>query len=67
MRWRSKYLFNYAMTPVKVISINKIGDEYDIVVPDTQLSLAIGKQGIAAKLIAGLLKLKSTFFHTQLL
>nr|VZS00493.1 Transcription termination/antitermination protein NusA [Mycoplasma feriruminatoris] len=58
---QNTYLIN-AMTPVKVISINKIGDEYDIVVPDTQLSLAIGKQGIAAKLIAGLLKTKINIF-----
>ncbi|SRX64055.1 transcription termination/antitermination protein NusA [Mycoplasma mycoides subsp. capri] len=47
---------------MKVISINKIGDEYDIVVPDTQLSLAIGKQGVAAKLIASLLKTKINIF-----
>ncbi|PTD33363.1 Transcriptional terminator [Mycoplasma mycoides subsp. mycoides KH3J] len=64
IRWdedQITYLIN-AMTPVKVISINKIGDEYDIVVPDTQLSLAIGKQGVAAKLIASLLKTKINIF-----
>ncbi|WP_434337960.1 transcription termination factor NusA [Mycoplasma capricolum] len=64
IRWSDDqitYLIN-AMTPVKVISINKIGDEYDIVVPDSQLSLAIGKQGITAKLIASLLKTKINIF-----
>ncbi|CBW54062.1 transcription termination factor NusA [Mycoplasma mycoides] len=64
IRWdedQITYLIN-AMTPVKVISINKIGDEYDIVVPDSQLSLAIGKQGVAAKLIASLLKTKINIF-----
>lgn len=64
IRWdedQITYLIN-AMTPVKVISINEIGDEYDIVVPDTQLSLAIGKQGVAAKLIASLLKTKINIF-----
>ncbi|ABC01459.1 transcription termination factor NusA [Mycoplasma capricolum] len=64
IRWSDDqitYLIN-AMTPVKVISINKIGDEYDIVVPDSQLSLAIGKQGITAKLIASLLKNKINIF-----
>ncbi|WP_434324005.1 transcription termination factor NusA [Mycoplasma capricolum] len=64
IRWSDDqitYLIS-AMTPVKVISINKIGDEYDIVVPDSQLSLAIGKQGITAKLIASLLKTKINIF-----
>ncbi|WP_434343371.1 transcription termination factor NusA [Mycoplasma sp. 06067-C1-B144P-99-0482-3] len=64
IRWSDDqitYLIN-AMTPVKVISINKIGDEYDIVVPDSQLSLAIGKQGITVKLIASLLKTKINIF-----
>ncbi|WP_434341925.1 transcription termination factor NusA [Mycoplasma putrefaciens] len=51
-----------AMSPVKVISINSIDEEYDIVVPDRQLSLAIGKEGIAAKLVANLIKSKINIY-----
>ncbi|SYV96164.1 Transcription elongation protein nusA, partial [Mycoplasma putrefaciens] len=50
------------MSPVKVISINSIDEEYDIVVPDRQLSLAIGKEGIAAKLVANLIKSKINIY-----
>ncbi|MBY7704619.1 hypothetical protein JIY74_30955 [Vibrio harveyi] len=51
-----------AMSPVKVISVNNVDGEYDIVVPNQQLSLAIGKQGIAAKLIANLVKTKVNIY-----
>lgn len=51
-----------AMSPVKVISVNNVDGEYDIVVPNQQLSLAIGKQGIVAKLIANLVKTKVNIY-----
>ncbi|WP_338964177.1 MULTISPECIES: transcription termination factor NusA [unclassified Spiroplasma] len=49
-----------SLSPVKVISIttNDEGKEADVVVPDEQLSLAIGKGGSAAKLVAKLTKWK---------
>ncbi|KAF0850410.1 MAG: transcription termination factor NusA [Spiroplasma poulsonii] len=49
-----------SLSPVKVISIttNDGGKEADVVVPDEQLSLAIGKGGSAAKLVAKLTKWK---------
>ncbi|AVP49064.1 transcription termination factor NusA [Williamsoniiplasma luminosum] len=47
-----------AMAPVRVISINFIEgtEEIDVVVPNEQLSLAIGKKGVAARLVANLIK-----------
>jgi N utilization substance protein A len=47
-----------SLSPVKVISIttNNEGREADGVVPDEQLSLAIGKGGSTAKLVAKLTK-----------
>ncbi|ELL44909.1 transcription elongation factor NusA [Spiroplasma melliferum IPMB4A] len=49
-----------SLSPVKVISIttNDEGKEADVIVPDEQLSLAIGKGGSAAKLVAKLTKWK---------
>ncbi|AGM26413.1 transcription elongation factor NusA [Spiroplasma syrphidicola EA-1] len=49
-----------SLSPVKVISITTTPEnkEADIVVPDEQLSLAIGKGGSAAKLVAKLTKWK---------
>ncbi|AHF58137.1 transcription termination factor NusA [Spiroplasma eriocheiris] len=49
-----------SLSPVKVISIvtNDKNKEADVVVPDEQLSLAIGKGGSAAKLVAKLTKWK---------
>ncbi len=49
-----------SLSPVKVISIitNEEEKEADVVVPDEQLSLAIGKCGSAAKLVAKLTKWK---------
>ncbi|WP_374696731.1 transcription termination factor NusA [Spiroplasma endosymbiont of Polydrusus formosus] len=49
-----------SLSPVKVISIitNEEGKEADVVVPDEQLSLAIGKGGSTAKLVANLTKWK---------
>ncbi|WP_338955588.1 transcription termination factor NusA [Spiroplasma endosymbiont of Polydrusus cervinus] len=49
-----------SLSPVKVISIitNEEGKEANVIVPDEQLSLAIGKGGSAAKLVAKLTKWK---------
>ncbi|PPE05496.1 transcription termination factor NusA [Williamsoniiplasma lucivorax] len=46
------------MAPVRVISINFVEgtEEIDIVVPNEQLSLAIGKKGVAARLVANLIR-----------
>ena len=49
-----EYIIN-ALTPAKVISIeiNEETKQANIIVPTEQLSLAIGKNGMAAKLVAG--------------
>ncbi|PPE06383.1 transcription termination factor NusA [Mesoplasma corruscae] len=60
----TEYLIN-AMAPVKVISVNEVFGEYDIVVPNEQLSLAIGKFGMAAKLVANLLKRRINIYSLE--
>jgi N utilization substance protein A len=48
------------MAPVRVISID-LDLEYEevtLVVPDEQLSLAIGRHGVSSKLVANLINLK---------
>lgn len=60
----SEYLIN-AMSPVKVISVNEVFGEYDIVVPNEQLSLAIGRHGMAAKLVANLLKRRINIYSLE--
>lgn len=54
-----------SLSPVKVISIttNDEGKEADVVVPDEQLSLAIGKGGSAAKLVAEVNKMKTKHYE----
>ncbi|AOG60287.1 transcription elongation factor NusA [Spiroplasma helicoides] len=49
-----------SLTPVKVISIdfNEENNECFIIVPNEQLSLAIGKKGMAARLVANLVNTK---------
>lgn len=54
-----------AMAPVKVISVNEVEGEFDIVVPNQQLSLAIGKGGMAAKLVANLLKRRINIYSLE--
>jgi N utilization substance protein A len=54
-----KFIIN-AMAPVRVISID-LDLEYEevtLVVPDEQLSLAIGRHGVSSKLVANLINLK---------
>jgi N utilization substance protein A len=48
------------MAPVRVISVDvdEENHEADIIVPNEQSSLAIGKSGMAARLVANLLKMK---------
>lgn len=56
---RTQFIIN-AMTPVRVISI-ELDEEFDevtIIVPNEQLSLAIGRHGISSKLVANLIQLK---------
>lgn len=62
IRWdedASAYCSN-ALSPAKVISVNPIegGKGFLVVVPDTQLSLAIGKDGQNVRLAAQLTKYK---------
>ncbi len=49
-----------AMAPVRVVSVDVDleNNEADIIVPNEQLSLAIGRGGVAARLVANLLKMK---------
>lgn len=49
-----------ALAPVKVISIDLNEDETEcfVIVPNEQLSLAIGKKGMAARLVANLVNVK---------
>lgn len=56
---REQYLMN-AMSPVRVISveINEDNNEANVIVPDEQLSLAIGKRGVNVRLVANLVKLR---------
>lgn len=56
---REQYLMN-AMSPVRVISIeiNENENEANVIVPNEQLSLAIGKRGVNVRLVANLVKLK---------
>ncbi|WP_031543156.1 transcription termination factor NusA [Mesoplasma photuris] len=56
-----------AMAPVRVISVsyNEEDGECDVIVPNEQLSLAIGKSGIAARLVANLLKLRVNIFSYE--
>lgn len=53
-----------ALSPVKVISIdyNEEENEAKVVVPDYQLSLAIGKKGMAAKLVSRLVNSRINIF-----
>ncbi|AUB31449.1 transcription termination factor NusA [Spiroplasma floricola] len=53
-----------SLAPVKVISIdiNESNNECFIVVPNEQLSLAIGKKGMAARLVANLVNMKINIF-----
>ncbi|ATG97458.1 transcription termination factor NusA [Mesoplasma lactucae] len=55
----NKFIMN-AMAPVRVVSVDvdEENNEADIIVPDEQLSLAIGRNGIAARIVANLLKMK---------
>lgn len=48
------------MAPVRVVSVDVDleNNEADIIVPNEQLSLAIGRGGVAARLVANLLKMK---------
>ncbi|MDJ1645866.1 NusA N-terminal domain-containing protein [Mycoplasma phocimorsus] len=54
-----KYIAN-AFSPSRVVSIvyNQKLSSFDVIVPNSQLSLAIGKKGINVSLIADLLKIK---------
>ncbi|QHX36577.1 transcription termination factor NusA [Spiroplasma sp. BIUS-1] len=53
-----------SLAPVKVISIDidEENNECFIVVPNEQLSLAIGKKGMAARLVANLVNMKINIF-----
>jgi len=62
IRWNEDlvtFIIN-AMAPVRVISVDvdEEENEVDIIVPNEQSSLAIGKSGMAARLVANLLKMK---------
>lgn len=54
-----KYIVN-AFSPAKVVSVihNSKVNNFDVIVPNSQLSLAIGKKGVNVSLIADLLKVK---------
>ncbi|WP_339034794.1 transcription termination factor NusA [Spiroplasma endosymbiont of Cantharis rufa] len=56
-----------SLAPVKVISIdiNEENNECFIVVPNEQLSLAIGKKGMAARLVANLVNMKINIFSFE--
>ncbi|AGR42030.1 transcription termination factor NusA [Spiroplasma diminutum] len=56
-----------SLAPVKVISIdiNEENNECFIVVPNEQLSLAIGKRGMAARLVANLVNMKINIFSLE--
>ncbi|WP_339023195.1 transcription termination factor NusA [Spiroplasma endosymbiont of Crioceris asparagi] len=58
-----KFIIN-ALSPVKVISIDYDAEknEAKVIVPDEQLSLAIGKKGMAARLVANLVKTRINIF-----
>jgi len=60
------YIIN-ALTPAKVIAImiNDDLQQADIIVPTEQLSLAIGKNGMAAKLVARLTHWKINIFSLE--
>jgi N utilization substance protein A len=53
-----------AMAPVRVISVtvDEENGECDVIVPNEQLSLAIGKSGNAARLVANLLKIRVNIY-----
>jgi len=55
----NEFIIN-AMAPVRVISVDvdEENNEADIIVPNEQSSLAIGRQGMAARLVANLLHMK---------
>ncbi|AUM62568.1 transcription termination factor NusA [Spiroplasma monobiae] len=56
-----------SLAPVKVISIDidEENNECFIVVPNEQLSLAIGKKGMAARLVANLVNMKINIFSLE--
>ncbi|AHB36234.1 transcription termination factor NusA [Spiroplasma apis] len=60
---RKTFVMN-SLAPVKVISIEIDEEENEcfIVVPNEQLSLAIGKKGMAARLVANLVNMKINIF-----
>ncbi|AUF83503.1 transcription termination factor NusA [Mesoplasma syrphidae] len=66
VKWDSlveNFIMN-AMAPVRVISVSvdEENGECDVIVPNEQLSLAIGKSGIAARLVANLLKIRVNIY-----
>ncbi|AHI53978.1 transcription elongation factor NusA [Spiroplasma sabaudiense Ar-1343] len=73
-----KFIMN-ALAPVRVVSIMVDEEEFfdeegnledahrecDVVVPNNQLSLAIGKSGMAARLVANLVKMKINIYSYE--
>ncbi|ATZ18694.1 transcription elongation factor NusA [Williamsoniiplasma somnilux] len=61
-----QFLIN-AMAPVRVISVNidEENNECDVIVPNEQLSLAIGKSGMAARLVVNLVKMRINIYSLE--